>query len=280
MIPVVVILHHQDPTPMLDATRGTRERVFVIDRSPEIEIPLDECVITVRNNEGDGFLAGRMRNLGIAKALELWPNAQGVLCFDGDRIPNIVPTVIPGDCILYCGEIDVEREDLSEDITDKCRHPYSPFYSAGLYLSARVLNALGANVFDPAFDGQWGWEDGYLGDRIVSAGYRIYLRKDLRVAGNLCEPDWVRTADITDARFRNWHMRLKMRKELPGLIQEEEVLMQEQQKQMIGMPIAEFDKLVDAITCLPYMTAKPLVEIIEKHAVKIDVAGGAHADSN
>lgn len=279
MIACVIICHHQDPEPIEFATRQLSPyRVLVIDRSPEVSADAFEHV--VRNSEGEGFLAGRMRNMGITKAMGLWTNLDGVYCFDGDRVPNKVPSVMPGDCVLYRGEDDKEREDLPEDVTDLCRHPYSPFYSAGFYLSAKLLDAIGPAIFDPTFDGAWGWEDSYLGDRIVSAGYRIYLRKDLRVAGKLCEPDWVRTADITDARFRNWHMRLKMRKELPGLIQEEEVLMQEQQKQMIGMPIAEFNKLVDAITRLPYMTAKPLVEIIEKHAVKIDVAGGAHADSN
>lgn len=202
---------------------------------------------------------------------EQWPHVDGVLFLDGDRLPNALPNRT--DVVqLYRGDNDPSRENLPEDITEFCRHPYSPFYSAGMYLPRHVLEEIDWKVCDPDFDGTWGWEDSYLGDVLASKGFRILLPQGLRVSGSLGEPDWVENCPDTenDPRFRNWHTRMRKRQYLPGLVQESEVLKSMATKH-ICIPQAEFDKIAGMLQNLPYHTAKPIVDIIEKHAIAADI---------
>lgn len=277
MIGCVILCHHQDPGPMLQATAVYGDRsVLVVDRSPEIVVT---DVRVIRNDTGEGFLAGAMRNLGASYLHSIFPDLAGIVFFDGDRIPNITPLNFSGDCVLYMGDVDPAREALPDDITEQCRHPYSPFYSAGVYLSRIVLDLLGWQPFDPDFSGIWGWEDSFLGDVVVSMGFRVLLDKELRVSGEISEPSWVRdTKNLNDTKFRNWHLRLAKRKHLNGLIQESQ--MSENQKQKIAViPAGKLNTLVDMICSLPYRQAQPMVRLLEESVTlqDIDVGGSAEA---
>jgi hypothetical protein len=242
---------------MLEATSTYGDnRILVIDRSPEVETDFENVI---RNGHGEGFLAGRMRNLGTAWLREN-RTITGIVYFDGDRIPNATPTEFERDVVLYSGEKDDARKEIAGDVTEFCKHPYSPFYSAGFYLSAKALEALDWTPFDSAFDGYWGWEDSYLGDRLVSLGFKVELPKELVVTGELCEPDWLNDAQPSDARLRNWYVRQDKRKTLQGII------MQEAQNQVVTMPVASFNEVVALLVSLPYKDSAKVIDLLNKTA--------------
>lgn len=271
MIGCVILCHHQDPAPMLEATSIYGDhRVLVIDRSPEVETDFENVI---RNEYGEGFLAGRMRNLGTAWLREN-RTITGIVYFDGDRVPNATPTGFGEDVVLYSGEKDDARSEIAGDITAFCRHPYSPFYSAGFYLSVKALEALDWTPFDSDFDGYWGWEDSYLGDRLVSLGFKVELSKELVVTGELCEPDWLRDIDVKskDARLRNWHLRLEKRKNLRGLVQMEEVVAKAKQ-QVVTMPLATFNAIVNLLVALPYKDSAQIIDQLNKTAYTHETDG-------
>ena len=193
MIYLVCINHHQSGCigHMLAATAsfGAR-RVLVLDRSPEIA-PYGWPHV-VRNAHGDGWLAGRMRDLGLAYVRANFQDCTGVLFVDGDRIPqeNLQP-YCQGDAVLFSVVNDPRGEvpgDLC-DCTEWCRDfAESPFMSPALYLSRHCIETVLEDgcLFAPCFDGLWGEEDRDLGDRVVHAGFRV-LASSAAVSGTLLD---------------------------------------------------------------------------------------------
>lgn len=210
MIVTVVICHHQNPDPIEQATRFVSpHRILVIDRSPEVTSKGWEHVI--HNDDGTGFLAGRMRNIGTAKAFAEYPNLEGIIYFDCDRIPNKIPSVWQHDTVLYMGQNDT-RFSIAGDVTSECDSLNSPFYSGAFYLSRKALDAVNHVPFDSDYDGMWGWEDADLGDRLTHTGIKIFLDKDLTIDSAFIEPDWIHHSHPSDVRFRNWHIRINKRR--------------------------------------------------------------------
>lgn len=193
MIYLVCINHHQPASigPMLAATSsfGSR-RVLVLDRSPEIA-PYGWPHV-VRNSEGDGWLAGRMRDLGLAYVRANFQDCTGVLFVDGDRIPQEdLQPYCQGDAVLF----SVERDPRGLvpgplcDCTEWCLDfKDSPFMSPAMYLSMGCIRSVIENdrLFAPCFDGLWGEEDRDLGDRVVHAGFRV-LASSAKVSGTLID---------------------------------------------------------------------------------------------
>lgn len=193
MIYLVCINHHQPASiaPMLAATSsfGAR-RVLVLDRSPEIA-PYGWPHVE-RNSEGDGWLAGRMRDLGLSYVRAHFPDCTGVLFIDGDRIPqqDLLP-FCQGDAVLFSVEDDPRGEvpGLLCDCTEWCKDRHeSPFMSPALYLSMYCIEAVleSGRLFAACFDGVWGEEDRDLGDRIVHAGFRV-MASNAKVSGTLID---------------------------------------------------------------------------------------------
>lgn len=260
MIPVIIICHHQDPGQIELATRSASPyRVLVIDRSPEIIPEGFEHII--RNTEGEGFLAGRMRNMGTAKALELWPELEAVVYFDCDRVPDNIPTSWAADVVLYMGQNDA-REEIAGDVTAHCSTLNSPFYSGGFYLSRKALDELGGVPFDPAFDGLWGWEDADLGDRLAALGFQINLSHELKVSGEFKEPEWIHTAPTTDPRFRNWHTRLNKRRNM---------------EQQFSIPETTLNKIAGYLASKPYGEVHELFAALNGTIKRLDAPAAQQA---
>ena len=129
--------------PMLGATASFgQRRVLVLDRSPEIA-PFGWPHV-VRNSDGEGFLAGKMRDLGLAYVRTNFPDCTGVLFIDGDRIPqeDLLPFCV-GDCTLFSVVDDMRGEVPGRlcDCTDWCfDFLNSPFLSPSLYLSMTCID--------------------------------------------------------------------------------------------------------------------------------------------
>lgn len=182
MISVVCIAKDQIECsqPMLDSLGSFDRTVRVIDRTQEDSGAGWDCV--VRNSIGTGFLAGRMRELGIQEALKSDPH--GIMLIDGDRIPNCdfrpVIDANPDSVILFYAEFDNRnRVDSLTDVTKACYQlEYSPFYSNCVYVpTAQIRLCLERNgsCFDSRFDGYWGEEDRHFGDRLVWQGATVLM---------------------------------------------------------------------------------------------------------
>ena len=177
--------------PMLAATAAFgKRRVIVLDRSPEIA-PYGWPHV-VRSSEGEGWLAGRMRDLGLAYVRANFQDCTGVLFIDGDRIPEEdLQPCCQGDAVLFSVVNDPRGEvpgDLC-DCTDFCLDfKESPFMSPAMYLSMSCIRCVidDDRLFAPCFDGLWGEEDRDLGDRIVAAGYRV-MASSAKVSGTLID---------------------------------------------------------------------------------------------
>lgn len=192
MIWLVCINHHQPDSvePMAHRTLpfGNR-RVLVLDRSPEVT-PYG-WPHAVRNFDGSGFLAGRMRDLGLSYVREIDPDFSGVLFVDGDRIPqdDLLPLCV-GDAVLFSVVDDMRGEVPGRlvDCTEYCMGLESSFTSPALYLSRKCIDAVleDGRLFAACFDGLWGEEDRDLGDRVVRAGFRVHA-SNACVAGKLVD---------------------------------------------------------------------------------------------
>jgi hypothetical protein len=176
---------------MLRATASFGEnRVLVIDRSPHI-LGVDWPHV-VRNGNGQGWLAGMMRDIGLAYCMERDPDFSGCLFVDGDRIPQ--EDLLPF-CTGYATLFSVNDDTRGAvpgrlvDCTEYCADFHnSPFFSPALYISARAIRSVmeSGRLFCADFDGFWGEEDRDLGDRIHSAGFTI-MATDAKVSGALVD---------------------------------------------------------------------------------------------
>lgn len=177
--------------PMHNATQSFGDnRVLVLDRSPDV-FPM-EWPNHVRNNDGEGWLAGKMRDLGLSFVEKHDPSYTGVLFLDGDRIPqeDLLPLCV-GDAVLFSTVTDMRGEVPGRlvDCTQWCRDfAESPFASPALYLSRKCIGAVkeDGRLFAECFDGLWGEEDRDLGDRVVNAGFSVFA-SNAKVSGELID---------------------------------------------------------------------------------------------
>lgn len=195
--------------------------IFVFDRCE----PVDSVTHKV-NTEGDGFLAGRMRDLG-AEGID-----DDILFLDGDKIPqgDIISDIerlkCKYDAICYgiAGEKESSeyrsfmREDGMDGIVpwQSSGFPYaSGCYSCGLWLSRDIVRKVrelnGGRIFHPDFDGIWGDEDNFLADEINAVGGRIGYSTHVRLGGGFS--DWTKRVDDL---AKNFIKRIELRKSLLG----------------------------------------------------------------
>lgn len=169
--------------------------LFVFDRTPNHPIDVD----FIENTQGEGFLAGRMRDMGA----ELFPD-EDILFLDGDKIPqgDIVADIErlkdKYDCITY--GIDPELEDryvrshMKEIDSDGILPSHlnnslltCGCYSCGMWLSAEAIKKLkelnDGRIFHSMFDGNWGDEDNFLGDQLKYLGMRVGYSTHVRLSG-------------------------------------------------------------------------------------------------
>ena len=219
---IVVINRNQQEyvTPMIEALRPAVP-LFVFDRC----MPVEGCNY-VLNSEGEGFLAGRMRDLG-ADGID-----DDILFLDGDKAPmgDIVADIQSlkdrYDCICYGIDADREhseyrgfmRTDGADGIVpwQSEGFPYAyGCYSCGLWISreavCEVRRLNGGRIFHPAFDGTWGDEDNFLADELDSLGFRIGYSTHVRLAGEFGD-----CRQKMDGYVQNFVKRIKLRKSLLG----------------------------------------------------------------
>lgn len=193
MIWVVCINKDQPDSviPMYNATKSFGDnRVLVLDRSPNVASM--QWPNHVRNECGEGWLAGKMRDFGLSFVEKHDPCYTGVLFLDGDRTPqeDLLPLCV-GDAVLFSTENDM-RGEVPGRLVDCtpwcCNFTDSPFASPALYLSRKCIDRVKENgrLFAECFDGLWGEEDRDLGDRVVNAGFRVFA-SNAKVSGLLID---------------------------------------------------------------------------------------------
>ena len=222
---IVINRNQQKYVPAMIAALEPIVPLFVFDRCE----PVKECNYIV-NTEGDGFLAGKMRDLGAANVDD------DILFIDGDKVPqgNIIADIdnlkSKYDCICYGIAPEYESPDLrafmKEDNTDGIvpwqqeNRPYSVgCYSCGMWLCRDAIRKLrelnGGRIFHPEFDGTWGDEDNFLADELGYSGFRIGYSTHVRLSGNFGpwgQGQWTKM----DGFFNNFVKRIRLRTELLG----------------------------------------------------------------
>ena len=171
------------------------DRYWVLDRCTDNSqdiLRLEPNVII--NTEGEGFLAGRMRDRGLDIILQ--KDYDVVVFLDGDRVPNtnISPAIIEEEsknatCVLYlCYDGDIR--DNPEWRLKRARNA-TWLTSCGMVIQVPMLKRVRAmkhmhnRCFHPDFDGEWGLEDNFLGINLYRIGGTFQISKYIKVAGTL-----------------------------------------------------------------------------------------------
>ena len=178
--------------PMQEAL-APHDPLFVFDRCEPVE-----GVRYKLNTAGDGFLAGRMRDLG-AEGID-----DDILFLDGDKVPmgDIVADIErlknKYDCICYGVAPEYEHSELRQFMHAEDTDGIVPFqvkgmpfaygcYTCGMWVSrdaVRKLRELNAGrIFHQDFDGVWGDEDNFLADELHYSGFRIGYSTHIRLLG-------------------------------------------------------------------------------------------------
>lgn len=220
---VVINRDQQEFVAPMRAALSPLDPLFVFDRCE----PVEGCRHVV-NREGEGFLAGRMRDLG-AQGID-----DDILFLDGDKVPmgdilkDIESLKSSYACICYGIDGRLEHSEFRSFMREDGRtgtaewqergFPYAyGCYSCGMWIrkdAVRKLRGLnGGRIFHPAFDGTWGDEDNFVADELGYSGFRIGFSTRVRLAGAF--------GDCSDrAKFdgftENFIKRIGLRRELLG----------------------------------------------------------------
>ena len=198
------------------------EPLFVFDRCEPAE-----CCHCVVNRDGEGFLAGRMRDIG-AHGVD-----DDILFLDGDKVPqgDIVADIETlksrYDCICYGVSSKFESSEYRDFMLADDKDGVVPFqadrkapvafgcYTCGMWMCKDAVNAVrrlnSGRIFHPAFDGTWGDEDNFLADELDSLGFRIGFSTHVRLAGRFSD-----CHDKMDAFVGNFVKRLTLNRTLLG----------------------------------------------------------------
>lgn len=186
MFSVVVITKDQpEYIPAFEEVLRDYNHVYVIDR-PTVEYPINiPCIV---NYYGEGFLAGRMRDIGASCFYD-----SDILFFDGDKVPQgdlKSLDALPYDCVLLGTKNDTR--DFFDGTTHAVEllNPYMQYngvYSCGILLRKNVISRLrevnGGRIFNPVFDGHWGEEDTWNGDIIFHDKFTVGCTSDVVLSG-------------------------------------------------------------------------------------------------
>lgn len=165
------------------------------DRSEELLRRLKETNVIV-NQEGSGFLAGKMRDKGLDVILE--KDYDAVLFLDGDRIPledvsqkSLEKAFSLADVSLCPMEADTRIVRNFKPLKDfKPNH----FISCGFLAATSVLKTIRElsfmknRCFLEDFDGEYGYEDCFFGKIINDIGYRL-IWNNITVSGAIIFDD-------------------------------------------------------------------------------------------
>lgn len=213
---VIISQNQMDNIPgMLTATRG-HTVCYVLDRCTDgsniVKFPSN--VKKIVNSEGQGFLAGKMRDLG-ASFLD---NTKPILFLDGDKTPHGDLSVLErlpfsAVCLGTTGDSRawIRNGEGAIPWGKDFRNPNNDIYSCGIFLNPDAIKAARKHsksnrIFHEAFDGTWGEEDRYLGDVLHQEGLKIGYTSRVTLEGEISRL----TPEKEIAFSRNWIKRLRM----------------------------------------------------------------------
>jgi len=228
-----IVIISKDQPKFIDAIEekvSNFDHIFVIDR-PTVEYRIPKN--SIMNFAGEGFLAGRMRDMGAS----LFGN-DDILFLDGDKAPigedlSFLDT-LPYDCIVLPCENDRYRDEgyFKEEVgaipnnNDYNTNFKNPFFTCGILYRKKLVEKLreinGGRIFNSVFDGNWGEEDRWNGDIInflgFSAGYTTKIKLSGIVDGCDLE-NCIAAKNVTDRHVQyaiNSMKRMNLRKKYFG----------------------------------------------------------------
>ena len=191
------------------------DRFWVLDRCTDNSAKLLSGETIIANEEGRGFLAGKMRDLGLDVVLR--GDYTEVIFLDGDRIPlNISDNILNdemqcSDCIIFHRDLPEIDEQYFKLL--KVPRIVTQVYSAGLCVKSKFLKMIrekctSKRCFNPVFDGEWGFEDYFFGLELFLLGARIE-KSSIRILGsNEIEEEKLKRLTINYNKFRYMRDRL------------------------------------------------------------------------
>jgi hypothetical protein len=176
---VQIITHNQSDSiePMIESTKDF-ERLWVVDRCLDnsIEILKNHNENFIENIDGDGFLAGKMRDIGLDYILS--KDYDYVVMLDGDRIPTgLTKDLVLSEMENYDCSIGMCKEDFRRN-----RYEFRKgilCITAGLIVKSSLLRKIrnfsfmSGRCFHEIFDGEYGEEDIFFGDCMNMAGAKL-----------------------------------------------------------------------------------------------------------
>ena len=219
---LIIISHNQSSSlsRMLDAVRRLDvDRYWVLDRcedaSEDILKSLGEGPGIIINRDGEGFLAGKMRDLGIDAALKAEALSQepyDVFVFlDGDRIP-VKPLTQATLARAYrrwdvaLSPLQADSRPLRPGTTAKDFEP-NQFISCGFIIKAEVVRMIRQlpfmedRLFHKVFDGVYGYEDCFLGKLLLDMGCSIGW-STIVVRGGIVFDDFSKMSTLLEQAIR------------------------------------------------------------------------------
>ena len=215
---VIIISQNQSssiPDLLLVLRTIKADRIWVLDRCTDNSAEILSGETVIENKEGRGFLAGKMRDIGLDEVLK--SNYDEVIFLDGDRIPlNISDNILNdemqcSDCIIFHRDLPEIDEQYFKLL--KVPRIVTQVYSAGLCVKSKFLKMIrekctSKRCFHPAFDGEWGFEDYFFGLELFFLDAKIN-KSSIRISGSYePEADKIKRLTINYNKFRYLRDRL------------------------------------------------------------------------
>jgi len=213
---VIIISQNQSssiPDLLLVLRTIKADRIWVLDRCTDNSAEILSGETVIENKEGRGFLAGKMRDIGLEEVLK--SNYDEVIFLDGDRIPqNMTDKKLDeemknSDCIIFHRDLP----EMSEDYFKLLNVPLivTQVYTAGICVKVHFLKLIRdkyQRCFHPAFDGEWGFEDYFFGLELFFLDAKIN-KSSIRISGSYePEADKIKRLTINYNKFRYMRDRL------------------------------------------------------------------------
>ena len=185
----IVIITKDQPefVPIFEEFLRGYEHLYVIDR-PTKDYP--SSIPAIVNKAGDGFLAGRMRDLGATVFA-----GEDILFLDGDKVPlGDLKSVenAPFDCVLLGVHDDTRKyfDGTTHSITlPPIEYQGNGCYTCGILYRAPLIDTFRrynrGRIFHPVFDGTWGEEDTWNGDIMNYEHVNIGVVHDVHLTGEI-----------------------------------------------------------------------------------------------
>lgn len=186
----VVVITKDQPLeiPKFEECLKDFDHVYVVDR-PTVKYP--SGIPAIYNYNGDGFLAGRMRDLGALSFA-----GEDILFLDGDKIPQGNLRSVedaPFDCVLLGVQHD-KRVEYFDGTTHSITLPdirlqANGCYTCGILYRAELIKTFRkyneGRIFHPIFDGTWGEEDTWNGDIMNHEQVSVGVVHDVILTGTI-----------------------------------------------------------------------------------------------